>query len=171
VMGKLGKKSLINWGSTNSVLNKITTSIFTKRNNMYFIALILTVILAVVFANKQEPILAHINKTTTLYSIKKDQTVTNNFILTIHNNKNKTYTYDIKLDDERFFVKRFATKEIKAGKEAKFILILASKNRLSLDTKKDSILKLNVTIYAKEDNSIAISRELSFIYPSDNSFK
>ncbi len=171
VMGKLGKKSLINWGSTNSVLNKVINSIFTKRNNMYFIALILTVILASVFANKQEPILAHINKTTTLYSIKQDATVTNNFILTIHNNKNKAYTYDIKLDDERFFVKRFANKEIKAGKESKFVLILSSKDKLSLDKKKDSILKLNATIYAKEDNSIAISKELSFIYPSDDSFK
>lgn len=171
VMGKLGKKSLINWGSTNSVFNKITTSLFTKKNNMYFVALMLTVILAVVFANKQEPILAHINKTTTLYSIKKDATVTNNYILTIHNNKNRTYTYDIKLDDERFFVKKFATNEIKAGKEAKFILILSSKDRLFLDKKQNTILKLNATIYAKEDMTISISKELSFIYPSDSSFK
>jgi len=171
VMGKLGKKSLIDWGSTNSVLNKIKTSIFTKRNNMYFSALLFSVIFTIVFVNKQEPILAHINKTTKLYSIKDDGKVTNNYILTIHNNKNKTYTYDIKLSDDRFYIKRFMAKKIKAGKESRFILIISSKQKLSIDKTKDTTLKLDSTIYAKEDPNINIAKKLVFIYPSDNSFK
>jgi cytochrome c oxidase accessory protein FixG len=171
VMGALGKKSLIDWGSTNSVLKKIKTSIFTKRNNMYFISLALTVILATIFFNKQEPILAHINKTTKLYSIKDGGEVTNNYIVTIHNNKNIPYTYDIKLGDDRFYLKQFSTKKIAAGKESRFIVIISSKKRLLFKNTTDTILKLDATIYAKEKPSIRISKQFTFIYPSNNSFK
>ena len=42
VMGKLGKPSLINWGSTNKVLNNKNVSIFTEKkfNLFYFIIFI-----------------------------------------------------------------------------------------------------------------------------------
>jgi len=171
VMGRLSKKSLIEWGSTNGVLNNLKNSIFTKRNNMYFISLVLTVLLAFVFASKQEPILVNINKTTTLYNIKKDNSVTNNYILTLRNNKQKTYTYDIELLDDRFFIKRFTTKKISSKKESRFIFIVSSKERLSLDKNKDSVLNLGFRVFAKENPSIKVDKKLVFIYPSDSSFK
>ena len=171
VMGKLGKSSLIEWGSTNSVLKRLKNSIFTKRNNMYFISLALTIILAGVFAQSQKPILAHINKTTTLYNIKDDNQVTNNYILNIHNNQNQSYTYELKLNDDRFYIKRFRTRTLESKKEARFILIVSSKEKLNLNEKKDTILNLKLDIFAKEDNSIAISKKLIFIYPSNDSFK
>jgi len=171
VMGKLGKSSLIEWGSTNSVLKRLKNTIFTKRNNMYFISLALTIILAIVFTNKQEPILAHLNKTTTLYNIKEDNQVTNNYILTLHNNQNKPYTYELELNDDRFYIKRFRTRTIGAKKEARLILIVSSKEKLDLNEKKDTILDLGLKIYAKEDNSVAIFKKLVFIYPSNDSFK
>jgi len=171
VMGKLGKSSLIEWGSTNSVLKRLKNTIFTKRNNMYFVSLALTIILAAVFANKQEPILAHINKTTTLYNIKDEGQVTNNYILTLHNNKTQPYTYELKLNDDRFYIKRFRARTLGSKKEARFILIVSSKEKLNLDEKKDTILNLKLDIFAKENSSIAISKKLVFIYPSNNSFK
>ena len=171
VMGALGKNSLIEWGSTNSVLKELKNTIFTKRNNMYFVSLALTIILAFSFANKQQPILAHLNKTTTLYNIKDDGKVTNNYILTLHNNKNRAYTYDLELNDDRFFIKRFRTREIGAKKEARLILIISSKEKLDLNEKKDTILDLGLKIYAKEDSSVAVYKKLVFIYPSSDSFK
>ena len=171
VMGKLGKKSLINWGSTNTVLNKIKTSFFTQKNIMYIIALIITVLFTAFYAKEQEPILAQLNKTTKLYNIKDNGVVTNNYILTIRNNQKLTYSYDIKLDDERFFVKRFDTKKIKANKEVKFILIVGSKTRLDLSDTKATVLKINMNISTKENPELKIQRELSFIYPRNDAVK
>ncbi|HAC70928.1 MAG TPA: cytochrome c oxidase accessory protein CcoG, partial [Arcobacter skirrowii] len=69
VMNKLGKKSLINWGSTNRVLNKKNISIFTKKNISYFFALFLSIFLAFYFSLEKEQFLVNINKTTELYKI------------------------------------------------------------------------------------------------------
>jgi hypothetical protein len=170
-MGKLGKKSLINWGSTNSVLNKINNSIFSKRNNMYIFALIVSILFTVFYAQEQEPILAQLNKTTKLYNIKDNGVVTNNYVLTIRNNQKETYSYKLMLDDDRFFVKRFQSKKIKANKESKFILIVGSKKRLNLSDSQTTVLKLNMNISTKENPELQIQRELSFIYPRNDAIK
>jgi len=171
VMGKLGKKSLINWGSTNTILNKIKTKFFNQKNIMYIVALIISVSFTVFYAKKQEPILAQVNKTTKLYSIKNSGLVTNNYILTLRNNQNVPYSYEIKLDDNRFFVKRFNTQKIKANKQAKIILIIASKTRLKLSNNKVTTLKINAKISAKENPELHIMQELSFIYPRNDAIK
>jgi len=171
VMGKLGKKSLINWGSTNSVLNKINNSIFSKRNNMYFIAILISILFTAFYAKEQEPILAQLNKTTKLYNIKDNGVVTNNYVLTIRNNQKLTYNYAINLDDDRFFVKRFRTRSIKANKEFKFILIVGSKERLQLSDTETTVLKINMNIFTKENPALKIQRELSFIYPRNDAVK
>jgi len=171
VMGKLGKKSLINWGSTNSVLNKINNSIFSKRNNMYFIAIIISILFTVFYAQEQEPLLTQVNKTTKLYNIKNGVEVTNNYVLTITNNQRETYSYDIKLDDDRFFVKRFSSKKVKPKKKEKFILIVGSKERLQLSDTGTTVLKINMKISTKENPELKIQRELSFIYPRNDAVK
>lgn len=171
VMGKLGKKSLINWGSTNSVLNKIQNSLFTKKNIMYLVSIILSIVFTVVYTQKQEPILAQFNKTTKLYNIKENNIVTNNYILTIRNNQKEAYSYDITLDDDRFFVKRFTSKTIKTNKESRFIFIVGSKERLKLSDTKTTVLTFNANIFAKENKEIHITRKISFIYPRNDVFK
>jgi len=171
VMGKLGKKSLINWGSTNSVLNKINTKFFTQKNIMYVVAIVLSILFTIGYAQKQEPILAQLNKTTKLYNIKDGGIVTNNYVLTIRNNQNKPYSYNLSLDDDRFFVKRFKTKSIKPNKESKFILIVGSKTRLDLSDTKVTVLKINMNISTKENPELKIKRELSFIYPRNDAVK
>jgi len=171
VMGKLGKKSLINWGSTNSVLNKIKKSIYSKKNIMYLVAITLSIVFTVVYTKKQEPILAQFNKTTKLYNIKSGGVVTNNYILTIRNNQKETYSYDIKIDDDRFFIKRFQTRQIDGNKEKKFILIIGSKERLKLSDTKTTVLTLNANIFAKENKNLEITRKISFIYPRNDALK
>ncbi|MGB3751391.1 MAG: cytochrome c oxidase accessory protein CcoG [Arcobacteraceae bacterium] len=171
VMGKLGKKSLINWGSTNSVLNKIKNSIYSKKNIMYLVAIILSIVFTAVYTKKQEPILAQFNKTTKLYNIKSDGIVTNNYVLTIRNNQKEKYSYDIKIDDERFFIKRFQSKKIDANKQSKFILIIGSKKRLKLSDTDTTVLSLKAKIFAKENPAVNIERKISFIYPRNDAIK
>ena len=172
VMGKLGKKSLINWGSTNSVINKKTTKLLTKRNISYFVSLILCIILAIVFASKKEPFLLNINKTTNLYKIKEEQKVTNNYILTFHNTQDKTYTFDIKLEDnENFAIKRFKAFKLEPNKRVKKIFIVETKKRLFISKTQNSALKIKINSFALENKEIKLSRELSFIYPRSDLIK
>ena len=172
VMGKLGKKSLINWGSTNSVINKKISTLLTKRNMTYFVSLILCIILAIVFASKKEPFLLNINKTTNLYKIKEDQKVTNNYILTFHNTQNKAYTFDINLEDrENFRIKRFKPFKLEANKRIKKIFIVETKKRLFISKTKDTALKIKINSFALENKEIKLSRELSFVYPRSDLFK
>ena len=172
VMGKLGKKSLINWGSTNSVINKKISTLLTKRNMTYFVSLILCIILAIVFASKKEPFLLNVNKTTNLYKIKEDQKVTNNYILTFHNTQNKAYTFDIKLEDsENFRIKRFKPFKLEPNKRIKKIFIVETKKRLFISKTKDTPLKIKINSFALENKEIMLSKELSFVYPRSDLIK
>ncbi|WP_121628474.1 cytochrome c oxidase accessory protein CcoG [Poseidonibacter antarcticus] len=172
VMGKLGKKSLINWGSTNSVINKRISRLLTKRNVTYFISLLLCVILAGVFASKKEYFLLNINKTTKLYNIKENAKVSNNYILTFQNTQDKTYTFDLSLEDkENFRIKRFKPFSLAANKRIKKILIIETKKRLYLSDKKDTPLKIKLIARALEDKKITLQRELAFIYPRNDLIK
>jgi polyferredoxin len=171
-MGKLGKKSLINWGSTNSVLKKQIISLFSTRNIIYFVSLILCVILSFAFASKKEPFLLNVNKTTKLYKIQENSQVSNNYILTFHNTSNKDYTYDIKVeDDKNFRIKRFKAFKLSAKKRIKKIFILETKRKLFLSEVKDSPIKIRIEAFSKEDTKIRLTREISFIYPRSDLIK
>ncbi|MDX4027387.1 cytochrome c oxidase accessory protein CcoG [Aliarcobacter skirrowii] len=163
VMNKLGKKSLINWGSTNRVLNKKNISIFTKKNISYFFALFLSIFLAFYFSLEKEQFLVNINKTTELYKINKDKTISNNYILTIHNTQDEDLTFNIKLqDEENFKIKRFEQVSLKSGKRAKKILIIESTNDLkNIDSKN---IPINIKIYTLEKD-YKIIRKLVFSKP------
>lgn len=172
VMGKLGKKSLISWGSTNSVLKNKVTNIFSKRNLAYMFSLTLCIVLAAFFASKKEHFLLNINKTTKLYKIEEQGKVSNNFVLTFHNTSDKTYTYKIEvLDKKNFEIKRFREVKVKPKQRIKTVFILRTKNRLFLSDIKDTALKTKIKAYAKENPKVSIERELSFIYPRNDLIK
>jgi len=172
VMGKLGRPSLISWGSTNSVLNKKLNTIFSKRNIVYMISLALCIFLAGFFASKKESFLVNINKTTNLYKIKENRTVTNNYVLTIHNTSKKRYTFEVDvIDKKNFSVRRFKSKVLEAKQRVKTVLILQTKQRLYLSDTKDTPLKTNIRIFTKEDPNIKLEKEVSFIYPRNDLIK
>jgi len=172
VMGKLGKSSLIDWGSTDSVINKKTKPLFNKRNNAYFASLILCIILAGVFGAQKEYFLLNINKTTKLYSIKEEGKVTNNYVLTFQNTQDKTFTYDLNLEDnENFRIKRFKPVQLEPGEKVKKVLIIETKKRLFISDVKDTALKVKLNAFAREDEKTLQTKELSFVYPRNDLFK
>lgn len=160
VMGKLGKPSLINWGSTNKVLNNKNVSIFTKKNLTYFTSLFLSIFLAFFFSLEKEQFLVNVNKTTELYKVTDDGKILNNYILTIHNTQDLPLTFDIKLKDEsNFKIKRFEEVLLEGGKKAKKILIVESLNDLKNISNKN--IPIFVEVYAKEKN-FKVIKKLNF---------
>jgi cytochrome c oxidase accessory protein FixG len=164
VMGKLGKKSLIEWGSPRSVLHDIKCSIFSKRNIMYFVAMAGSLIFAAVAASEQERVLVNINKTNELYK-EQNGIVSNNYIINIHNTQKQTYTYNVKVEDKSFHVDSFEALRLKSDGMRKRILVISTNQNLSQSDRRDTALKVKLTIFAKEDPKISVVKEISFIYP------
>ena len=172
VMGKLGKPSLIAWGSTNGIINRLKTSLFSMKNNVYYIALVLCIVLAGFFASTKEYFLLNVNKTTKLYNIQENKMVSNNYILTFHNTQDKPYTYNIQLEDnENFRIKRFKPFTLKAKKRVKKVFIVQTKKRLFLSDEKDTTFKVKITAFAKEDPKMRVDKKIAFTYPRNDLIK
>ena len=164
-MGKLNKESLINWGSTNKVINKQKISIFTKKNITYFVSLFLCIFLAFYFSLQKEEFLVNVNKTTELYSKKENGIISNNYILTIHNTQDKDYIFDIKIENKDFKIKRFDSFELKAGEKTKKVLILETTD--DFEKLKEKPSKISIEIFTKEDEKIKVKRQIAFFYPKN----
>jgi len=167
VMGNLGKESLITWSSTNTIVHDMKNSIFSRRNKMFVAVLLVSLILALVFASEKEYLLIDSEKVGPSYRIDKNGVVFNSYVVAIHNTQNKAYTYDIKLtDNDSFVIKRFKPFKLGAHKRRKKILILESRRNLSISDKGNTILKAEISVWAKEDEKVKATEMLAFIYPN-----
>ncbi|XPV67738.1 MAG: cytochrome c oxidase accessory protein CcoG [Halarcobacter sp.] len=164
VMGKLGKKSLIYWGSTNSVLKNRISKLLSKRNLFYMASLIVCFLFTTYYITEKEPFLLNVNRTTNLYKVDSKGNTLNNYLLTIQNKSKEKYTYELKVLSEGFYLKRFRPLKLESQKREKSVLIVGiSKNKLKT-LNKDSIKKIKVQVYAKEDMRVSMIKELAFIY-------
>ena len=163
VMSKFNKPSLINWGSTNKVINKKNVSIFTKRNITYFVSLFLCIFLGFYFSLEKEDFLVNVNKTTQLYKVKENNVVVNNYILTFHNTQDQNLIFNVKLQDEKNYrIKRFESFSLEAGKKIKKVLIIeTTENHIKIPNNTSDIL---IEISAL-DTKLKINKVLSFSHP------
>lgn len=163
VMGKFNKPSLINWGSTNKIINKKNISIFSKKNIMYFVSLFLTIFLAFYFTLEKEDFLVNVNKTTQLYKIKENNLIANNYVLTFHNTQNETLNFDIKLLDEKNYkIKRFDNFSLDAGKKIKKVLIIETTINYINPVNKISDIDIEFTTF---DKKFKVTKKISFAHP------
>lgn len=163
VMGKFNKPSLINWGSTNKIINKKNISIFSKKNIMYFVSLFLTIFLAFYFTLEKEDFLVNVNKTTQLYKIKENNIIANNYVLTFHNTQNETLNFDIKLLDEKNYkIKRFDNFSLDAGKKIKKVLIIETTLNYINPVNKISDIDIEFTTF---DKKFKVTKKISFAHP------
>lgn len=163
VMGKFNKPSLINWGSTNKIINKKNISIFSKKNIMYFVSLFLTIFLAFYFTLEKEDFLVNVNKTTQLYKIKENNIIANNYVLTFHNTQNETLNFDIKLLDEKNYkIKRFDNFSLDAGKKIKKVLIIETTINYINPVNKISDIDIEFTTF---DKKFKVTKKISFVHP------
>ena len=163
VMGKFNKPSLINWGSTNKIINKKNISIFNKKNIMYFVSLFLTIFLAFYFSLDKEDFLVNVNKTTQLYKIKENNIIANNYVLTFHNTQNETLNFDIKLLDEKNYkIKRFDNFSLDAGKKIKKVLIIETTINYINPVNKISDIDIEFTTF---DKKFKVTKKISFVHP------
>jgi len=167
VMGKLGKPSLVQWSSTNSIKNNTPTKMLRKSTIMYAVALVIVIGLLFVMGGEKEYMLLNINKTTELYKVKEDKVVTNNFVLLFQNTESKTLTYELEIvNNPDIKITRFEPFTLSPGKLAKKVVILETDKILVNDNTKDTPIPVTLKAFAKEDPTrVVVFREAVFIYP------
>jgi cytochrome c oxidase accessory protein FixG len=167
VMGKLGKPSLVQWSSTNSIKNNLPTKMIRRSTIMYFVALVVVIGLLFLMGGEKEHMLLNVNKTTELYKVKEDHVVSNNFLLLFQNTESKPLTFDLEIiDHEDIKIKRFEPFTLSPGKLAKKIVILETDKILVSDATKDTPITVTLKAYAKEDpTKVVVFRKAVFIYP------
>jgi cytochrome c oxidase accessory protein FixG len=175
VMGKLGKESLVQWNSTNHVVNGKKTKLIRGKTIMYAAALIIIVGMLFVMGSKKEYMLLNINKTTQLYKIKHGNEVINNFLVLFQNTQKKTYTYHLKVIGKyagKIKVDRFYPFKLSHGKLAKKVVRLSTTDMLVDNARKDTPLTVTLKSWAQEDpQKVFVIRKAVFIFPRSDKFK
>ena len=173
VMGKLGKPSLVQWSSTNTITKDIPTKIVRRQTILYAVALLIVIGLLFVMGGKKEYMLLNINKTTELYKVKENNVVANNFLLLFQNTESKPLTYNLEiLDHDDIQIKRFKPFTLSPGKLAKKVVILETNKVLVKDTTKDTPITVTLKAYASEDpEKVVVFRNAVFIYPRFDKLK
>ncbi len=175
VMGKLGKKSLVQWTSTNEIENGKKTKLFRSKTIMYLAALVIIVGMLFIMGGKKEYMLLNVNKTTQLYKIRDNGEIANNFVLLFQNTQKQRYTYNLEVVGkyaDKFTIKRFKPFKLSRGKMAKKVIELTTTERLVDDARKDTPITVTLRAYAEENSKkISVFRQAVFIYPRADKLK
>jgi cytochrome c oxidase accessory protein FixG len=175
VMGKLGKESLVQWSSTNDVVYGKPTKLFRTKTLMYIAALVMVVGMLFVMGGKKEYMLLNINKTTSLYKIKDNHIVENNFTFLFQNTQREDYTYNLEIIGEykgKIHFKRFKPFKLAHGKLRKKVIKLYTDQMLVDNARKDTPITITIRAYAMEDpEKISVIRHAVFMFPRSDAFK
>lgn len=173
VMGKLGKPSLVQWSSTNTIVNDTPTKVLRKTTLMYFFALLTVVSLLFVMSGEKEYMLLNVNKDTELYKVKENNVVANNYLLLFQNTESVPLTYDLEIvDNPDIKITRFTPFTLSPGKMAKKVVILETNKILVNDKTKDTPINITIKAFAKEDKErVKVYRKATFFYPRADKLK
>ncbi|MDX4011612.1 cytochrome c oxidase accessory protein CcoG [Aliarcobacter skirrowii] len=173
VMGKLGKPSLVQWSSTNTIVENKPTKVFRKTTIMYMVALTLVLVLLFAMSREKEYMLLNVNKDTELYKIKEDNIVANNYTLLFQNTESVPLTYNIEIvDNPGIEIKRFEPFTLSPKKMAKKVLILETDKLLVDDKTKDTPISITIKAYAQENpEKVVVFRKATFFFPRSDKLK
>ncbi|NPA74062.1 MAG: cytochrome c oxidase accessory protein CcoG [Epsilonproteobacteria bacterium] len=181
VMGSLGKPSLIEWNSISAVKEHRRPKFLRFRTIAYGVALTVAFIALLWMSTTKEYMLLNVNRTTELYETEDHgKIVENAYIMLFQNtdNKDHKYYFTVLKEDKTPFKAIYVKKPNKpfplsAGKKVKKIAVLATKEILAKDYKKDVTIPIIIKAYAVDDpKKIVVYRKTIFAFPRyDNLMK
>ncbi|WP_170018766.1 cytochrome c oxidase accessory protein CcoG [Campylobacter sp. RM16190] len=166
VMGKLGKKTLIDWTSDNSLKSGKKVNYLRFRTIAYIVVIGIATVILAFMSTKKEYMLLNINRTSELYKITKSNKVENAYTFLFQNTDNKEHAYYFDINDTNIKIERPKDEIVlKAGAKKKVVVVLSSES-ISIDKNGNKPVSINITAYAKDDKErINIKRETIFVYP------
>ena len=173
-MGRLGKKSLINWTSKKSLDTRKPVNFFRFRTIGYIGVLGFVLVLLAFMTTKIENMLLNVNRDSDLYAISKQDgklVVENNYIFMIENTDSNEHRYSFEIDNPNIeIIKPKEPQRVGAGKKRKIIVIMRAKTPLpAQNSAEDNVIKLDIHAFADDKkDEISIHRPSIFIYPNDH---
>lgn len=168
VMGALGKPSLISWTSEKEAIEGEKTKYFRFRTVAYMVVICIVFGLLVFMSGKKEYMLLNINRTTQLYKIKDEgKRIDNAYIFLFQNTDRKDHKYFFEVDNPNITIRKPKKSfNLKAGKKAKKVVILSTKEKLADNARGDKPVAITITAYAvDEKDRIIVKRPSTFVYP------
>lgn len=174
VMGGLNKPSLVHWTSSTAIEQGSKVRYLRPRTIVYSAIMALALVALLIMGSNKEHMLLNINRSTELYQIKEDNTVTNSYTFLFQNTDSKEHTYWFEVQSHPSIVVERPTHPfvLKAGEKERKIVVLATKERLADTVSKDTPIDIVIKAYAQDDPSkIVILRPAVFFYPRADKLK
>ncbi len=191
VMGKLGKPTLVEWGSARQTeLKAGKTRYFRPSVIAYGVVLVGLILGMIATGSTKEYMQLNINKETRQYKLEKvggKVTISNVYSFLFENTESEDHRFhfevrkqitdaqgnNIYVKDENYYIAR-PTKpfKIKAGKTKKKAVVIEAKKLMTKDDGSSLVAPIKIFAYAVDDKEkIIVERDTVFIYPSEKSYK
>lgn len=165
VMGKLNKKTLIAWSSQNAITQKSKINYWRNKTIGYLIILGITLALAMMMAGKRDDILLNITHSGALYTIHKNSTITNEYVLLIQNTTHQDLELTLTLDHPNIAITRPKKSFlIRANKKKRVVLVLEYLGEIKHPSS-DLSIPIKLTLTSPSHRNFSTTKESVFIYP------
>ncbi|EAH4853302.1 cytochrome c oxidase accessory protein CcoG [Campylobacter coli] len=179
VQSKFNRPSLINWTSVKAIETRKKVNYLRFRTIAYFIVLVIALIALMIMGSKKEDMLLNINRSSELYQISHTNNgleISNAYTFLFQNTDSKAHEYYFEaslegIDNGIEIIRPSKAFTLKAGEQAKKIVVIKATKKLADNDQKDVIFPLHIKAYAKDNDEIVIFRESIFVYPKSTILK
>lgn len=168
VMGKFNKKTLIAWSSQNAITQKSKIKYWRNKTIGYLVILGITIALAFIMGAKRDDIVLNIAHSGVLYTIHKNSTITNEYVLLVQNTTHQDLDLSLQIDHPNIAIIRPQKSfNIQANKKKRVVLVLkyiGAINALS----SDQSIPFQLTLRSQTQPNLSTTKESVFIYPKNH---
>lgn len=166
VMAKKNLPSLIEWTSTQAIATSSKVHYFRAKTIGYMLILSICIALAIFMSGKRDDILLNITRTSSLYTLHQDGSVTNEYVLLVENTTQQAQSLLLEIEDSKNLeiIRPKKSIIIEPKEKRRVVFILGYKGRLQLKNQ-DKSIPFNLKLYSQEEPTLSITRKSVFIYP------
>lgn len=166
VMASKNLPSLIEWTSAQAVATNSKVHYFRPKTIGYMLIISICIALAIFMGGKRDDILLNITRTSALYTLHQDGSVTNEYILLIENTTTKpqALTLEVQKANDLEIIRPTKPIIIAPKEKRRAVFILTYKGKLELKDQ-DKSIPYDLKLYSKDDPKLSITKESVFIYP------
>lgn len=166
VMKRLGKRSLITWDSNRSYFERQPTRFFRFKIIGYLTIMSIVLISLFAMGSTKENMLLNINRSSSLYVIKKGF-VKNDYIFLFTNTQSKKHKFYFEVDHPDIAIERPKRAfNVLPGGKVKKVVVLRTKKKIGKNKKTYTKIPIKITAFAVDNKKeIVIFRNTNFIYP------
>ncbi|HIY43482.1 MAG TPA: cytochrome c oxidase accessory protein CcoG [Candidatus Helicobacter avistercoris] len=166
VMAAKNLPSLIEWTSTNAIQTNSKVRLLRTKTIGYMLIISACIALAIFMGGKRDDILLNITRTSSLYTIHENGSVSNEYVLLVENTTQKPLNLLLQIQDNEN-LKILRPKNaiyVDAKEKRRVVFILDYEGKLELKNQ-DKSIPFKLKLYSEQNPALSITKESVFIYP------